>query len=279
MSAVFESRSLAPTERLIMLALADHADDDGRCYPSILRLCQRTGLCERAVQTNIRKLSEQGYIKIVPGGGKGNANLYFVSANPAADAPLQHPNPAADAPRRKCTPAADAPQTPQQMRANPAADAPEPSRTIIGTVKVVVDGCARDADPTFRERLLEAMGVGPDGVAGPSRFIGGTADMAEAGRWLELPYMTPDLICEEITRITAKKRDGPPKSFTYFTEAMRRLSGQLSAPPLKPIEGNRHDHQPNPQLGRSNPGAGQQLSGLAGAAMRRRAAREQGHGS
>lgn len=120
MSAIFESETLGPTERLVMLALADHADDDGRCYPSIARLCQRTGLSERAVQTNIRKLVDQGYIRIVLGGGKGNSNLYFISANPAADAP-----------RRKCTPAADAPQTPQEMRPNPAADAPEPSRTTI----------------------------------------------------------------------------------------------------------------------------------------------------
>lgn len=83
MSAIFESATLGPTERLVMLALADHADDEGRCYPSISRLCQRTGLSERAVQTNIRKLVQQGYIRIIPGGGKGNANLYFVSANPA----------------------------------------------------------------------------------------------------------------------------------------------------------------------------------------------------
>jgi hypothetical protein len=118
MSAVFESQTLGPTERLIMLALADHADDEGRCYPSIERLRQRTGLSERAVQTNIRNLVAQGYVRIVVGGGKGNANLYFVSANPAGDAP-----------RTKCTPAGDAPQTPQEMRANPAADAPEPSGT------------------------------------------------------------------------------------------------------------------------------------------------------
>jgi biotin operon repressor len=108
MSAVFESESLSPTERLIMLALADHADDDGRCYPSIERLCRRTGLSERAVQTNIKRLSEGGYVKVHVGGGKGHANLYFISANPAADAP-----------RSKCTPAADAPQTPQQVRQTP----------------------------------------------------------------------------------------------------------------------------------------------------------------
>jgi len=131
MSAIFENRELNPTARLIMLALADHADDDGRCYPSIPRLCQRTGLSERAIQTNTRALVEQGYVRIVPGGGKGNANLYFVSANPASSAPFDAPNPAGDAPRTKCTPAGDAPQTPQEMRANPAGDAPEPSGTII----------------------------------------------------------------------------------------------------------------------------------------------------
>lgn len=120
MSAVFESKTLGPTERLVMLALADHADDEGKCYPSILRIQERTGLSERAVQTNVRKLVDLGYLLVQVGGGKGNANLYFVT-----------PNPAADAPRTKRTPAAYAPQTPHQVRPNPAADAPEPSGTII----------------------------------------------------------------------------------------------------------------------------------------------------
>ncbi|PHQ71452.1 MAG: hypothetical protein COB97_01995 [Paracoccus sp.] len=40
MSAVFESRELGSTARLILLALADHADDEGRCYPSIARLSE-----------------------------------------------------------------------------------------------------------------------------------------------------------------------------------------------------------------------------------------------
>lgn len=120
MSAIFDSKTLGPTERLVMLALADHADDEGKCYPSIQRLKERTGLSERAVQTNVKKLVDLGYLSVSIGGGKGNANLYFVS-----------PNPAAGAPRTKCTPAADAPQTPQQVRPNPAADAPEPSGTTI----------------------------------------------------------------------------------------------------------------------------------------------------
>ena len=87
MSAVFESETLGPTERLIMLSLADHADDAGRCYPSIARLRQRTGLSERAIQSNIRSLQAAGYITIIPGAGQGGSNVYIVRPTPASDAP------------------------------------------------------------------------------------------------------------------------------------------------------------------------------------------------
>ncbi|HRO13303.1 helix-turn-helix domain-containing protein [Amaricoccus sp.] len=38
MSAVWERLELDPYERLVSLSLADHADDDGLCYPSVARL-------------------------------------------------------------------------------------------------------------------------------------------------------------------------------------------------------------------------------------------------
>ena len=81
------------------------------------------------------------------------------------------------------------------------------------------------------------MGIGPDGIAGPSKFLGGgQADVAEARRWLELPGLTVDVVCAELRRITAAKTDGPPSSFKYFTPAMQRLSGALSAPLLAPVD-------------------------------------------
>lgn len=129
MSAIFESETLGPTERLIMLALADHADDEGRCYPSIARLCQRTGLGERAVQSNIRKLQDMGHLRIVAGGGRSRPNLYIVVANPAQETPFHSVNPAAETPFENTNPASAA-LNPAFGALNPAADAPEPSRTI-----------------------------------------------------------------------------------------------------------------------------------------------------
>jgi hypothetical protein len=124
MSAIFDSKTLGPTERLLMLALADHADDEGWCYPSIARLCERTGLSERAVQSHVKALSEAGYLAVTANAGPKGCNVYFVRP-----APPQEMHPARDAPRRRCA------LPPQEMRPTPAGDAPEPSGTIKETPK------------------------------------------------------------------------------------------------------------------------------------------------
>lgn len=120
MSAVWEREDLDASERLVLLSLADHADDDGVCYPSIARLCKRTSLAERTVQGTVKRLTQRGLLVVEYGGGRNGTNRFTVRANPAADAPPQQMHP-----RRKCA-------TPPQMTAkNPAADAPKPSRTTI----------------------------------------------------------------------------------------------------------------------------------------------------
>lgn len=120
MSAVFESKTLGPTERLVMLALADHADDSGRCYPSNSRLCERTGLSERAVRQNVRALEAGGFLTVHIGIGQAGANVYIVRPEGGQEMP-----PAGNAPGRKCTP-------PRHMvPVKGAPDAPKPSGTII----------------------------------------------------------------------------------------------------------------------------------------------------
>lgn len=128
MSEIFDSTTLAPTERLIMLALADHASDDGVCWPSIARLTQKTGLGERAVQANIRKLRDAGYITIEDGGGRSKTNKYVIRAKPVCEGKgaYKTPFPA------KINPASDD-TNPAYGYVNPAADAPEPLLTIMET--------------------------------------------------------------------------------------------------------------------------------------------------
>tara|TARA_R100001086_G_scaffold238371_2_gene163063 strand:- start:865 stop:1728 length:864 start_codon:yes stop_codon:yes gene_type:complete len=116
LNSAFDANDLGATPRLVLLALADHADAAGRCYPSIARLAQRTGLSPRSIQASIKKLHAEGYIDVEMNAGKRGTNVYVLRLTPAGSAPPKKAHPAGDSPhpRNSCTP-------------TPAAAAPEPS--------------------------------------------------------------------------------------------------------------------------------------------------------
>jgi hypothetical protein len=97
------------------------------------------------------------------------------------------------------------------------------------------DASARGDEPTFRERILAALGADPvSGLTGHGgTMLGNQADMAEAVRWQGLG-LTEEQILAELKSVMAKKRDGPPKGFRYFSGAMQRLAGELQRPALNP---------------------------------------------
>jgi len=45
---------MAPTDKLVLLALADCANDEGHCWPSIATIARKSGVSERSVQRAIR---------------------------------------------------------------------------------------------------------------------------------------------------------------------------------------------------------------------------------
>lgn len=57
-----------PVARLVMLVLADHADENGESYPSIRRIVEMTRATRRSVQYAIRDLERAGLIRSVTGG-------------------------------------------------------------------------------------------------------------------------------------------------------------------------------------------------------------------
>lgn len=74
-----ESRNGA---RLVMLALADRADDLGFAWPSIDDICERAQLSPRAVQKGIAKLVEIGELQVESGGGRRVRNRYRIVPKP-----------------------------------------------------------------------------------------------------------------------------------------------------------------------------------------------------
>ena len=59
----FAAQGLSPTEKLVLLALSNYADENMRCWPSQRRLAHDTGLSARCVRTTLAKLSEKGLIE------------------------------------------------------------------------------------------------------------------------------------------------------------------------------------------------------------------------
>ena len=65
----------------LLLALADHADDDGRrCYPSVPYLAWKTGYSDSQVRRIMKQLRESGLIVPVANenGGRGNPVEYVI---------------------------------------------------------------------------------------------------------------------------------------------------------------------------------------------------------
>ena len=51
-------------ELIVLLALAEFADDCGECFPSIRRLAQMTKLSSRHVRRSIKSLEKSGHISV-----------------------------------------------------------------------------------------------------------------------------------------------------------------------------------------------------------------------
>lgn len=62
MAAVFDL-DIPAREKLVLLAMADHARDDGSgCYPSVERLTRKTSTSRRGVQGFLRRLEDAGFV-------------------------------------------------------------------------------------------------------------------------------------------------------------------------------------------------------------------------
>jgi hypothetical protein len=70
MSQVWDdARIQSQAELLVLLALADHARDDGLCWPSIRTIAAKARIEERSAQRILRRLIEKGLVELMSKGG------------------------------------------------------------------------------------------------------------------------------------------------------------------------------------------------------------------
>ena len=79
MSLVWDSGKLNGSELLALLALADFANDEGYCWPSVPRIAKRIRTSERQAIRVLRSIGERGFIAIVESGnGRGSPTMYRI---------------------------------------------------------------------------------------------------------------------------------------------------------------------------------------------------------
>lgn len=67
------------TVKLLLLALADHANDNGVCWPAVSTLADKIGETERHTRRLLKELVEAGDVLTAPGGGRGNTTRYAIA--------------------------------------------------------------------------------------------------------------------------------------------------------------------------------------------------------
>lgn len=88
MAWVWAHGPASQSERLVLLAIADHADDDGRAFPGMAKIAAKACCSERGARGVIRRLEEAGWLRTERGGGRGGTSVYHVlmqPINPAAE--------------------------------------------------------------------------------------------------------------------------------------------------------------------------------------------------
>ena len=72
MSQVWAEGPNSASERLLLLALADFADDNGVCWPSMETIAEKACMSERNARRVVRKLESEGYLETMPSSGRAS---------------------------------------------------------------------------------------------------------------------------------------------------------------------------------------------------------------
>ena len=60
----FEAKVGSPLRKLVLLKLADQANDDGICWPSYETIAEACEVDRRSVMRHVKKLEEEGFLRV-----------------------------------------------------------------------------------------------------------------------------------------------------------------------------------------------------------------------
>jgi Helix-turn-helix domain len=80
LSSLVWELNLPSSKKFVLLAFADHSNDDGVCFPSVRRVAWKCGISERSVQRMIAEFKARGLIKPLgkTTGGRNHTVTYVI---------------------------------------------------------------------------------------------------------------------------------------------------------------------------------------------------------
>ena len=255
MTAVFDAPAPQGTDRLLLLALADTANDAGVCWPSVGTLQRKCGLASRRAAEKALRRVEAWSERVARGGAEagcvwlrveervGHSSLYrlvLAGATPEPgdggtpepqDGPTPEPWDGGPPNARTDEPSLNPHLNPQQQQ-RPEARRPAPPLRTRGTVCRIGD-------------VLPRPGASPEGTAhAAAAFLGGgeeDAVLALARRGVDravarrLARQHPERIAPAVERFDSER--GKPKGPGWLVAAIREgYAGAATAPLLSYAE-------------------------------------------
>lgn len=131
MSRVWDTVCESHTQKLVLLALADNANDEGKCWPSTETLARKCQVSDRTIQVQIAVLAKNGLLNVRYGGGRGQTNLYLLFPENPERISVNDINPEAETPKSTTETPKSTTETPKLVQETPNQLHPEPYRTVI----------------------------------------------------------------------------------------------------------------------------------------------------
>jgi hypothetical protein len=78
MAKIWEAGPPQQGDRFVLLAIADHANDEGEAFPGVAGLARKTCMTKRGVQKILRRLETGGWLVTDKRQGRYNCNLYTI---------------------------------------------------------------------------------------------------------------------------------------------------------------------------------------------------------
>ena len=251
MAAVWDRRGLKPSERLVLLAFADFADDKGACWPSMASVADMCEMTPRGVRGIVRRLEEMGLISVVHSQGR-RSNVYQISGGTRNGVPSSTRNEVLGSEREPGTGFRERGSglregNPERGALNPERGAPQPGTAVPPNHQEPPKEPSLTPPPLVPNTAREAESHGGGGI--PSGFVSKLIEACEptAGHWsiagaanwiqaaLDQDWTTDDLLSAAVEGRQSLGED-PMQSLAYLTQILNRKARPAPAPGPAPAQ-------------------------------------------